>query len=99
VLVYLLINDDRIREAQALFARDSDWRSDAFVLIEFSNVLGTYLRAGALGRAQPHKLLGETEGADASCSTHPVCMRSSSHRSSARPRMTPVLSLLLGAGE
>jgi predicted nucleic acid-binding protein len=61
VLTYLLMEGDRTREAHALFARDSDWRSDAFLLIEFSNVLVTYVRAGALPRAQAEVLLGEAE--------------------------------------
>ena len=36
VLVYLLIEGDRTEAAQALFARDADWRSESFVLVAFS---------------------------------------------------------------
>ncbi len=61
ILVYLLIEGDRTRKAQSLFTADTDWRSEAFVLIEFSNVLATYLRAGALNRPQAHRLLVEAE--------------------------------------
>jgi predicted nucleic acid-binding protein len=61
VLVYLLIAGDRTSKAQALFARDADWRSDVFVLIEFCNVLVTYLRAGSLRPAQAEGLLAEAE--------------------------------------
>ncbi|MFH1045069.1 MAG: hypothetical protein V1796_08550 [Pseudomonadota bacterium] len=32
VLACLLIESDRTKEAQALFAKDSDWRSEAFLL-------------------------------------------------------------------
>jgi hypothetical protein len=46
---------------QALFARDADWKSEAFVLIEFSNTLATYLRADSLTRNQAHALLVEVE--------------------------------------
>ena len=46
---------------QALFARDADWKSEAFVLIEFSNILATYLRADSLTRNQAHALLVEAE--------------------------------------
>src|SRR5207302_3629714 len=52
---------DRTRDVQALFARDAAWKSEAFVLIEFSNILATYLRAGSLTRNQPHALLVEAE--------------------------------------
>ena len=62
ILVYLLIAGDRTPKAQALFARDTDWRSDAFVLIEFCNVLVTYLRAGTLGLEQAEGLMAEAEG-------------------------------------
>jgi len=59
VVAYLLIEGDRTKQAQALLARDADWRSDAFLLIEFSNVLATYLRSGALSRSQAESLLAE----------------------------------------
>ena len=59
VLAYLLIEGDRTTEAQALFAKDSDWRSEAFVLVEFSNVLTTYRRMGALSGLQTGSLLAE----------------------------------------
>ena len=59
VVAYLLIEGDRTRQAQALLARDPDWRSEGFLLIEFSNVLATYLRAGSLSRSQAESLLAE----------------------------------------
>ena len=59
VLAYLLVEGDRTTEAQALFARDSDWRSEAFLLVEFSNVLATYRRMGALSGRQTESLLAE----------------------------------------
>ena len=59
VLAFLLIEGDRTRDAQALFARDSDWRSEAFLLVEFSNVLTTYRRTGALRSLQSESLLAE----------------------------------------
>jgi hypothetical protein len=34
ILAYLLIQGDRTRDVQALFARDADWKSEAFVRIK-----------------------------------------------------------------
>ena len=39
VVAYLLIEGDHTEAAQELRARDSDWRSEAFLLVEFTNVL------------------------------------------------------------
>jgi predicted nucleic acid-binding protein len=57
VLAYLLIAGDRTSAAQALFERDPEWRSEAFVLVEFSNLLCTYVRARELTTAQAARLL------------------------------------------
>lgn len=59
IVTYLLIEGDRTRQAQALFAKDSDWRSEAFLLVEFSNVLATYRRVQALSGQQAETLLAE----------------------------------------
>jgi predicted nucleic acid-binding protein len=61
ILAYLLIEGDRTRDAHALYSKDADWKSEAFVLIEFSNILATYLRSGALSRRQAQALLVEAE--------------------------------------
>ena len=61
VVAYLLIDGDRSREARALLAQDPDWRSEAFVLVEFSNLLATYVRAGSLGRDRAVRLLYDAE--------------------------------------
>ena len=39
VVAYLLIEGDHTEAAQELHTRDSDWRSEAFLLVEFTNVL------------------------------------------------------------
>jgi len=41
VVVYLLIRGDETRAAQELRNRDPDWRSEAFLLVEFTNVLAS----------------------------------------------------------
>ncbi len=61
VMAFLLIEGDRTKEAQSLFARDADWRSEAFLMIEFSNVLATYQRTGALSRSRAESLLAEAQ--------------------------------------
>ena len=61
VLAHLLIEGDHSREAHALLARDPDWRSEAFLLVEFANLLATYIRARALARNKAESLLAEAE--------------------------------------
>lgn len=61
ILAYLLIAGDRTRDARSLYSKDADWKSDAFVLVEFSNILATYMRSGALSRRQAEALLVEAE--------------------------------------
>ena len=41
VVAYLLIDGDHTEAAQDLRSRDPDWRSEAFMLIEFTNVLAS----------------------------------------------------------
>ena len=41
VVAYLLIHGDHTEAAQELRRRDSDWRSEAFLLVEFTNVLAS----------------------------------------------------------
>lgn len=61
VVAYLLIEGDRTPAARSLYERDPDWRSEAFLLVEFSNLLATYVRAGKLGRAAAGDLLASAE--------------------------------------
>ena len=59
ILVYLLIEGDRLAQAQALWRRDPVWCSEPFILVEFSNVLATCLRSQALSPAEAKALLAE----------------------------------------
>lgn len=61
IVAYLLIEGDRTRDAQALYARDPEWKSESFLLVEFSNILATYERSGDLGRGQAESLLAAAE--------------------------------------
>jgi predicted nucleic acid-binding protein len=61
ILAYLLIAGDRTREAPALHGRDSDWKSEAFLLVEFSNILATYQRRGELDPNQVEGLMNDAE--------------------------------------
>ena len=55
ILAYLLISGDRTDLARALAKRDPDWKSDAFALIEFSNILAM-VGAALFGLADPGPL-------------------------------------------
>lgn len=61
ILAYLLIEGDHTADAQALYTRDAEWRSEGFLLIEFSNILATYVRSGALSRSTAESTLVTAE--------------------------------------
>jgi len=61
VLAYLLIKGDRTPLAQALYKRDPEWRSEAFLLVEFTNILATYLRKGSIDQDQALSLMAQAE--------------------------------------
>ncbi|MGH8134609.1 MAG: type II toxin-antitoxin system VapC family toxin, partial [Steroidobacteraceae bacterium] len=62
---------DRTSAAQELYLRDSDWRSEGFALVEFSNILATYVRTQALTPAQGTRPLAEAEKLIPSLTTVP----------------------------
>lgn len=61
ILAYLLIEGDRTPLAQALYERDPDWRSEAFIMVEFSNILATYVRTQAMTYKQGLTLLAKSQ--------------------------------------
>lgn len=61
ILAYLMIEGDRTSAAQELHARDPDWRSESFVLVEFSNILATYVRMKAMAREVGARLLAQAQ--------------------------------------
>jgi predicted nucleic acid-binding protein len=48
VLAYLLIESNPREMAQRLYAKDQEWHSEGFILVELTNVLTTNLRHGSL---------------------------------------------------
>ena len=47
ITVEVLIEGDRTADAQALRLADPEWRSEPFLLVEFSHLLATQVRAKA----------------------------------------------------
>jgi predicted nucleic acid-binding protein len=54
-----MIEGDRTSLAQQLRRRDPDWRSEAFIMVELSNVLATYIRTRSLELDRALQLLAE----------------------------------------
>lgn len=52
ILAYLILNVGHTPHARALLERDADWHSDAFVLVELTNVLATAVRVRRLPLTQ-----------------------------------------------
>ena len=61
VLAYLLIDGEHTDDARKLFERDSDWRSESFILVEFSNALVRYVATGKLREDEARRLLARAE--------------------------------------
>lgn len=61
VAVALWVEGDWTGAARQLLDRDADWRSEAFVLIEFANVMATYVRRGLAGESAALQRLEEAE--------------------------------------
>ena len=57
VLAYLLIHGDHTEAAQELRKRDSDWRSESFLLAEFTNVLASSIAAKRITLSVAQSLL------------------------------------------
>jgi predicted nucleic acid-binding protein len=60
IVVYLLIEGDLTGRAQQLHNRDRDWRSEAFLLVEFTNVLASYLATKRMTLALAQDFLGRS---------------------------------------
>src|SRR5882724_2553258 len=60
VVVYLLIHGDHTAAAQKLYGRDPDWRSEAFLLVEFTNVLASSVATKRMTLALAQDSLAKT---------------------------------------
>jgi predicted nucleic acid-binding protein len=61
VLAYLLIQGDQTFLARRLLVEDDEWHSEPFLLVEFSNVLASYVRSRGLTPKQAEALLKEAD--------------------------------------
>jgi len=59
IVVYLLIEGDYTAAAQELRRRDPDWRSEAFLLVEFTNVVAASVAAKRMNLALAQQFLVE----------------------------------------
>ena len=57
IVAYLLIYGDHTADAQALRLRDPDWRSEAFLMVEFTNVLAASVAAKRMNVALARRCL------------------------------------------
>jgi len=62
VVVYLLIHGDHTAAAQKLHGRDPDWRSEAFLLVEFTNVLASSIATKRMTRTLAQDFLAKAIG-------------------------------------
>jgi len=61
IVAYLLITGERTEAARQLIRVDRDWRSETFMLVEFTNVLMRYIMAGRLKPDGAQALLRRAE--------------------------------------
>jgi predicted nucleic acid-binding protein len=59
IVAYLLIDGDYTEAAQRLRKSDPDWRSEAFLMIEFTNVLATYIATKRMALLQAQDFLSK----------------------------------------
>jgi len=59
VLAYLLIEGDYTAAARLLHRRDDDWRSEAFIMIEFTNVLTASIAARRMNLVLAQRFLAD----------------------------------------
>ncbi len=61
IIPYLLIDGEHTEAAQRLRRSDPDWRSEAFLMVEFTNVLARYISTGKMSMGLGRQLLSRAE--------------------------------------
>lgn len=61
IAVSLWVENDWTHAARRLLEKDSDWRTESFALIEFANVMATYVRMGMTSEREALSQLDEVE--------------------------------------
>ena len=61
IVAYLLIQGPSTAAAQELRRRDPDWRSEAFLLVEFTNVLASSIATGRMTLSLAQDFLAKVE--------------------------------------
>jgi predicted nucleic acid-binding protein len=59
VVAYLLIEGDYTAAARALHRRDEDWRSEVFIMVEFTNVLTASIAARRMDLVLAQRFLAD----------------------------------------
>jgi len=59
VVAYLLIEGDYTAAARLLHRRDDDWRSEAFIMVEFTNVLTASIAARRMNLVLAQRFLAD----------------------------------------
>jgi len=59
IVAYLLIDGDHTEAAQELRRRDPDWRSEAFLLVEFTNLLASSIATKRMSNKLAEDILSE----------------------------------------
>ena len=59
VVAYLLIEGDYTADARLLYRRDGDWRSEAFIMVEFANVLTASIAARRMDLVLAQRFLAD----------------------------------------
>ena len=59
VVAYLLIEGDYTAAARSLHRRDDDWRSEAFIMVEFTNVLTASIAARRMNLVLAQQFLAD----------------------------------------
>jgi predicted nucleic acid-binding protein len=59
VVAYLLIDGDYTIDARSLHRRDGDWRSEAFIMVEFTNLLTASIAARRMDLVLAQRFLAD----------------------------------------